>query len=73
MSIADDDDLPEETQTLEQRLRGWSDEFEEMFPTSVGESRPQITDTNAQTHFEPLLSLSDDDKDNLSRLFKKAS
>ena len=70
MSIADDV-LPAETQTLEQGLRGWSDEFEEMFPTSVGESRPQITDTNIQTHFEPLLSLSDDDKDNLSDYLRR--
>ena len=70
MSIADDD-FTGKTQTLEQRLRGWSDEFEEMFPTSVGELRPQITDTNAQTHFEPLLSLSDDDKDNLSRYLRR--
>ena len=70
MSIADDV-LPAETQTLEQRLRGWSDEFEEMFPPSVGELRPQITDTNIQTHFEPLLSLSDDDKNNLSDYLRR--
>jgi len=75
MSIEDDigdDVLPgEEAQTLEQRLRGWSDEFEEMYPTALGEFRPPITDTNAQTHFEPLLTLSDGDKNNLKHYLRR--
>jgi len=71
MSI-EDDVLPEEdAQTLEQRLRGWSDEFEEMYPTALGEFRPPITDTNAQTHFEPLLTLSDGDKNNLKHYLRR--
>jgi hypothetical protein len=70
MSIADDN-LPQDTQTLEQRLRGWSDEFERTYPTLLGDSRPRITDTNAQTYFEPLLSLGEEDKNNLSNYLRR--
>ncbi len=72
MSISDDV-VPEEaeTQTLEERLREWSNEFEEMYPTALGEFRPPITDTNAQTYFEPLLTLSDDEKSILNQYLRR--
>jgi Leucine-rich repeat (LRR) protein len=70
LSIADDN-LPTDTQTLEQRLRGWSDEYEKIHPPIFGDSRPQITDTNAQTYFEPLLSLGEEDKNNLSNYLRR--
>jgi Leucine-rich repeat (LRR) protein len=70
MSIADDH-LPTNTQTLEQRLRGWSDEYEKIQPPMFGDSRPRITDTNAQTYFEPLLSLGEEDKNNLNNYLRR--
>jgi Leucine-rich repeat (LRR) protein len=70
MSIADDN-LPIHVQTLEQRLRGWSDEYEKIHPPIFGDSRPRITDTNAKTYFEPLLSLNEDDKNNLGNYLRR--
>jgi Leucine-rich repeat (LRR) protein len=70
MSIADDH-LPADTQNLEQRLREWSDEYEKIEPPTFGDSRPRITDTNAQTYFEPLLSLGEEDKNNLSNYLRR--
>jgi Leucine-rich repeat (LRR) protein len=70
MSIADDN-LPTGTQTLEQRLREWSDEYEKIEPPTFGDSRPRITDTNAQTYFEPLLSLGEEDKNNLNNYLRR--
>ena len=63
----DDVHPPTHAQTLEERLRAWSDEFETAFPRPMsGSDRPAIGDANFSERFHPLLILAPDEREILN-------